>query len=94
MTDLLVDNVYDLLIENGDFVAGESTLQHQKLLCATNKGEWREFPIMGVGINNWIKDENVGSAKVDIKKQFERDGMTVERISGTGQTLKIEAYYE
>jgi hypothetical protein len=48
-TDILLDDNNDLRIENGDFVVGDSTKQHQKLLLMLSKGDTRQFALDGVG---------------------------------------------
>lgn len=47
----------DLLIANGDFVVGESTLQHVKDLLITQKGQYRLHPDAGIGIDQFINDD-------------------------------------
>jgi hypothetical protein len=39
MQDYLLDTDFDLRIEGGDFVVGQSDAQHQDLLMLLNKGE-------------------------------------------------------
>jgi hypothetical protein len=70
----------DLRIANGDFVKGESTLQHQSLLTRFNKGELRQFPKTGVGIDNFLLDDEAGDVFPEIQKQFEADGMVIRDI--------------
>jgi hypothetical protein len=95
MTDLLLDTDYDIKIATGDFVAGESTQQHQALLILSEKGEFREFPTRGVGAQSWLNDDvNFGDFNAEIKRQFEVDGMRVLSVQGKAEKLQIEAYYE
>ena len=70
----------DLMIANGDFVKGESTLQHQSLLIRLKKGELRQYPKTGVGIEEYLLDEEAGNAYAEVRKQFEADGMSVGKI--------------
>lgn len=70
----------DLLIANGDFVAGESTLQHQSLLLRLKKGELRQFPKTGVGVDDFLLDDTPGDVYLEIRKQFEADGMTIRKL--------------
>ncbi len=91
--DILLDQSFDLLTGDGDFVAGEATRQHQSLILLTEKGENREFPSRGVGIQTYLLDEQAGSPNALIKREFEADGMTVEAIRGTGWNLTTEAKY-
>jgi hypothetical protein len=84
----------DLTIANGDFVKDESTLQHQSLLIRLKKGELRQYPKTGVGIENYLLDESSGDAYPEIQKQFEADGMTVRSIDVYEDgSVKTQAFY-
>ena len=96
--DILLNSEMDLLFEDGDLVHGESTRQHQQLLLLSQKGEWREFPTRGIGVQDWILDNSPGDLNGQIKRQFEADGMTVQqvkaRVNSSGiSNLEIEAVY-
>lgn len=94
MTDLkLATSDFDLLIENGDLLMGESTKQHQELLVLIAKGELREFPTRGVGIRWWLLDEQPGDLNSEIKREFERDGMRVDTMRTQNGALIIDATY-
>jgi hypothetical protein len=93
--DILLDEYFDLQFKNGDFVVGESTEQHKALLLLANKGEIRYYPWAGVGLGNFINDEELVGAEQEIQKQFELDGMRITklRIYENGK-LEIDASYE
>lgn len=55
MKDLLLTKDYDLQIRNGDFVVGNSDYQRCKLIILFQKGELKEFPSIGLGIDNYLK---------------------------------------
>ncbi|MBN8834561.1 MAG: hypothetical protein ABS68_00295 [Niastella sp. SCN 39-18] len=94
MTDFLLNDEYDLLFIAGDFAAGNSDVQHQVLLLLTDKGDWKEAPTVGVGIDLWLKDNDGDGLLGEIKKEFERDGLTVKNIEiGTNGKLNIDASY-
>jgi hypothetical protein len=90
----------DLLIEDGDFVVTESTVQHQSDLLRLKKGELRQFPKTGVGIDDFLLDDNAGDIYQEIQRQFEADGLLIRRLEVnldlTTNKLEpdIEAYYE
>ena len=94
VTDILLDANFDLRIENGDFVAGESTRQHQQLLILTDKGEWKENPTRGVGAQGWLLDDKDGDLNAVVKTEYERDGMRIVAVKGRGFNLQVEAVYE
>jgi hypothetical protein len=89
-TDILLDDNNDLRIENGDFVVGDSTKQHQKLLLMLSKGDTRQFALDGVGVVDFIEDEGA----TDLMREI-RDGMTVKKLSvGSDGQINVNAPYE
>jgi len=96
--DILLNSNFDLLVEDGDFVLGESTRQHQVLIVYAEKGENREFPTRGVGVRSWLLDERPGDLNAAIKREFEADGMKVlgvkSRPALDGANIMTDAVYE
>lgn len=92
--DILLDENDDLLIENGDFVIGESTLQHQRLLLLCNKGEFKEYPTRCIGLNRYLEDNDAQALAREIDVDFSKDGMKVSKIVIDIPTIEIEASYE
>lgn len=95
MTDLLLNEQFDLTIDGGDLVAGEATQQHQELLLLLDAGELRQYPTRGVGLRNYLlEDAGVGAINSAVKREFEQDGMQVSRIQNLPDgRLKIQATY-
>jgi hypothetical protein len=92
--DLLLDDAFDLAVEAGDLVVGQSTQQHQNLLLLLSKGELRHFPLTGVGIRSYMLDDgSIGIANGAIKREFEADGMVVQRVQNRAGGLQIVASY-
>lgn len=93
MQDILFQN--DLLIENGDFVIGESNNQHIETILTANKGEFKKNPELGAGIVKMLNDDTVTDFLIEAKKNLEYDGMKVKDIAFTEQsTLNIDAKYQ
>lgn len=93
MTDILCDPVSgDLLCEEGDFVAGDATYQHQADLLHGQEGEYKQFPTTGVGLFQLLNDEDKTEMVRKIRAQFTRDGMRIDTIT-TGPELRIRAQY-
>jgi len=88
-------NDFDLIFAKGDLVVGESTEQNQALLLMTNAGEWRESPMVGVGLSRFLNDETDGAAlAASVKIAFEQDGMRVSRVfAAANQTIQVDATY-
>ncbi|WP_299713634.1 oxidase [uncultured Tenacibaculum sp.] len=80
MNDFKLDETGDLLIVNGDFVIANATLQHQEHIILAQKGEYKEFPEIGVGISNMLNDENPRDVITQIRRNFEYDGMEVNQL--------------
>ena len=94
--DILLDEDFDLVVKNGDLVVGESTLQHQALLLLSNKGDWRQSPTVGMGLNNYLlEDAPADVMRQAIRQELERDGMQVGSIDvAEGALPEIQASYE
>lgn len=93
-TDIILDDSFIPVVKNGDLVAGESTRQHQKILLLTHKGELRESPLRGVGLRDFINEEDNGGLRIEIKREFESDGMAVKSIKARDAKINVEALYE
>lgn len=95
MTDILLDNSGDLLFENGDFKIGFSDDQHQKHIVIANKGEYKGFPELGVGIVQMLSDDEYTEMLIEVKKNLQYDGMTINnvKIDETGK-LNIDGKYK
>lgn len=50
MTDLMLDNTDDLIIQNGDFKTGESTIQEVGIILRLTKGELKSDPLLGTDL--------------------------------------------
>ena len=78
--DIMLDANGDLNT-NGDFQIAESTFQHQQDTLETNAGEWKEFPIRGVGIQNYLHAERPEQElQKEIGTQLLSDRMTVKSV--------------
>ena len=92
--DILIDDAGDLKFENGDFGLGDPTIQNQRLILVSHKGEFKEVPELGVGISNELLNENPKKLLREIKRNFEYDGMKVKTLQiGTNDNLIIDATY-
>lgn len=73
--DILLNEVGDLLIEDGDFSVGIADEQHVEHIIQVQKGEFKEFPLLGFGIENYLKTNTEPlEFKRDLKVQLEYDG--------------------
>jgi hypothetical protein len=95
MQDVLYHTDGDLLIEDGDFVVGYSDDQHRDDIMMVDKGDYKEFPDLGVGIYKYLEAESMSDLLREIKVQFTADGMVVDEIKvlDTGK-IAVDAKYE
>lgn len=69
--DIILDDDGELQDVNGDFKAGENDNNLLRYLVEANKGEYKEFPLAGVGINLYLNsNKNPQQIKRDIKVQL------------------------
>ncbi len=94
MNDLLLNELDDLQIASGDFVIGDATVQHQRHIILAQKGEYKEHPEIGVGIANALQDDNPRQILTQIRRNFEYDGMSVQRLEfNDDSTITVDAPY-
>ncbi|MDR2472138.1 MAG: hypothetical protein LBD53_01060 [Tannerella sp.] len=91
--DILLDG-NDLAIVGGDFAVGESSAQHQELLLLSNKGEWKENPMRGVGVIRFVETGDKTGLAREIASEFSRDGMKIAKIEINIPDVEIDAEYE
>ena len=77
--DLVKDISFDtdLFIENGDFFAKESDQNHVIDLINDFTGHWKEFPLVGIGIDRFLSSEGRESKIIsDLRNQMSVDGFS------------------
>lgn len=88
--DILLDSG-ELRVERGDLVLGESTAQHIEHILLAQKGEYKQSPLTGIGILNYLNAPINGVMRLklerEIRLQLEADGaQNVEvKVSKTGR---------
>ncbi|MGL5234052.1 MAG: oxidase [Empedobacter falsenii] len=93
MIDILIDE--DLEFEDGDFAIGISDKQHIKHILKAFKGEFKEFPELGVGIEQMINDDNYMDILIEAKKNLQYDGVEVKNIKFTDEgKLNVDGEYK
>jgi hypothetical protein len=74
-------------------VIGNITHQTQALLLLAHKGEFKEYPTVGVGINDIVNDNDFDLWKREITAQMEADGQRIKRLVLNERGLTLEAGY-
>jgi len=94
MNDLIIDENFQVAVNNGDFVVDVSDEQQQNLLLICDKGDFKESPTVCVGVQRWLNDDEPEDLLAEIKKEFQRDGMTVNNLILTDdKILDVDAHY-
>jgi hypothetical protein len=66
----------------GDWIIEESEQQHIGDIIISNKGEWRQFPLLGVAGHNFLTSTlDIDDIRKKISRQLEYDNFNVEEIS-------------
>ena len=89
--DVKTDENGNLIILNGDLKLDESDSQHIEHILISDKGQFRQFPLIGVGIKRALKgSSNPQSLKQQISVQLESDNYNVRKITIEPNPLNIE----
>ncbi len=80
--DLLLDENGDLLIQNGDFVIGDSSYQDVKMIIQSAPGEWKQYPTVGVMADNYVKSPDPEKAGLlnEIQRQLRANGVPLKSV--------------
>ena len=79
--------------DNGRIALGDITEQNQRLLLSINKGEITQAPLKGVGIGNFLEEGNPQRLIAEIRGEFRREGLTIERLRIKDNNIEISAHY-
>jgi hypothetical protein len=75
--DFKTDTDGDLFISSGDLAIFESDSQSIVDIITSNNGDWKEYPLCGVGIDNYINSNSSQQFLTNsIKTQLTNDGFT------------------
>jgi len=94
--DILLDDDFDLMIENGDFVVNESDEQHLQLIALLEPGQLRFSPLTGLGLFRRLQSpldkSQQDRTRKDLYEQLEFDGYRPSTASiEFGTDIEIKA---
>lgn len=89
MKDILLDDDLDLAIENGDFIVDEAEEQHQQLILIASQGSFRESPLTGVNIAQYIK---TGFTQAQIDRLRQKCRLQLQYDGYAKATVKINSF--
>jgi hypothetical protein len=94
-TGILLDENGDIMVRNGSIVVGDASLQNQYLILIAQKGEFKEYPTFGDRISDMLHDNDELEWKKQIREEFAKDNLKVNKIDLNLQTgdINIDAKY-
>lgn len=95
MNDFMLED--DLQFENGDLKMGEASQQNIGHILVAQKGAYKEHPLLGIGIENFIKGNtaiNRLRLEAEIEKQLTHDNFNVKIIDASNlENINIDGNY-
>jgi hypothetical protein len=87
----------DLAFRNGDFIVGDSDAQHVQDITFAMPGDFRQSPLVGVGIMNYLNGPVDASGFINLRKtirlQLQADGYIIAKLTLAKdlKTFNVEA---
>lgn len=94
--DLMTNSTGELLIVDGDFVLGESDIQHIDHILRASQGDYKESPLIGFGVDQYehatVSAVELAKYKKGIQIQLEYDGFTNVSVEASSfKNIMIDA---
>ena len=80
----------DLGVSGGSLTVGDTQAQEEYLVLMSQKGEWKEHPMVGVGIGDMVNDEDLRYWKREIMEGLQRVGINIKGVSLKNGQLEIK----
>jgi hypothetical protein len=93
-TGIQLDSTGEIIIANGALQIGDTLYQNQYLILKAQKGEIKEFPTLGCGIDDLANDEDIDAWQKLIREEFAKDGLRVDKLSITTSGMEVKADYK
>lgn len=93
MMDILQAADGDIELSSGDIIMIEPTEQHKRDILLASQGDFGEFPLMGVGIEDYLNSEDNGSMLRQISLQMQHDGIKIRKVEFINGQLEIDGNY-
>ncbi len=91
--DLLTDANGEFIIRNNDLVVGQADQALIAHLLKTRKGDMSWEPTVGVGVADYLDDDNPLLLRRAARLELERDGVTITKLTVTPAGVEAEGYY-
>ena len=93
MIDLKQTESGDIDLSSGVQVV-ESTNQHKYDILKASQGDFKQSPLVGVGLIRYINSEDGDMMLRDISRQMQQDGMRVDEVRFENGDLIINGKYK
>lgn len=94
MIDFKHTNDGDIDLSTDDIQTDISDGWHKRDIIISKPGEIIEAPTLGVGVFNFLNDENPENLLRSVRQNFTKDGLKVVKLSYINGVLTEESYYE
>lgn len=84
------NGVVDLELAGGGLAVGETLYQEEWLVLATQRGEWKEYPLVGAGVADMAGDEEMLYWNREITESLARVGIKIKGVTLKDGKLKIK----
>ena len=71
MKDIILNETNDLVFVNGDFKLDYSDEQNMASVIRANKGEFKQFPTIGVGIDYFLNSAKDIATQHDLEREID-----------------------
>tara|TARA_R110002111_G_scaffold140072_3_gene206027 strand:- start:160 stop:462 length:303 start_codon:yes stop_codon:yes gene_type:complete len=82
--DILLDADRDLLFIEGDFNIGNSDEQHVEDILLSSKGEYKQFPLIGIDLLSFINS----SLTLNTRQKLEKE-ISIQLLSDNANEIKV-----
>lgn len=93
--DIIIDkDTCDIVISGGDLLVSKSDQQHVEHILRADRGHFRQYPLLGIGIEKSLKGPvNPQELKQAIKLQLKSDNYSVRevQVSREAKDISIDA---
>lgn len=95
MTGIQIDSeTGDILVGKNGVSIGDTSQQNQYLILVSHPGEWKESPLLGVGIGDYVNDNETDFIRHSIYENFRMDGIEIEKMTVNPGDIEIAAQYK
>ena len=84
------DGRIDIDLTAGSITVGDTSIQEEALVLLTQRGEWKEYPLMGVGLADMVGDEDVRYWKREITENLARVGIKIKGVIINNEQVEIK----